>query len=359
MVLIAIHRGSDTRDGYADGWAECLVARGVDVRWLDLTAQDALHQVQGCDGVLWRRTRNPEDKMVYQILNVIELYLGIPVFPNYRSLWHHSDKLAQYYLLQAAGVPMPETWIFWDKERAREWALQTDYPKVFKLSTSGNSRGVVLVSCAEAACRLIDCMFGPGLSSEQIDQHATGGIPRNWTQLSTLIGRCKAAACYIVQQRPPDSGHLEQGYVYFQEFVPGNVYKTKISVIGARACGSVWFNRPNDFRSGMGKRDYDPLNIDLKCVQMAFDISERLGFHMMVYDFLLHHGEPVVLEITIQYPKPRHGYWKRNLEWISEPMSPQEAQVEAFLHSICSGNRKSGTIPEHARTRMACPNNTI
>ena len=120
--MIAIHRDTDHPDDYAEGWAECLVARGVDIRWVDLTARDALRQVQGCEGVMWHWSRSSKDMKIFRILNVIELYLGISVFPNHYSAWHRRDKLAQYSLFQAAGVPMPKTWIFWDKQRAREWA---------------------------------------------------------------------------------------------------------------------------------------------------------------------------------------------------------------------------------------------
>ena len=72
---------------------------------------------------------------------------------------------------------------------------------------------------------------------------------------------------------------------------------------------------------------------------MAFDISERLGFHDMGYDFLLHQGTPVILEMNFRN-KGTPGYWKRNLEWVSEPMLPQEAQVEVFLNEIGLGNGK-------------------
>lgn len=335
-MLIAIHRDTDHQDGYVDGWAECLAKREVDVRWVDLTAQNAVHQVQGCDGVMWHWGRTSEERPVYQILHVIEVCLGIPVVPNHGSLWHRHNKLSQYYLLEAAGVPMPKTWVFWSKQRAREWALQADYPKVFKLSVGERCRSVVRVSSAEGACRLIDRMFGPGIYSGQIEEHRAGRMPRNLQQLKALASRGKAAARYVALGQTPNSP-LELGYVYFQEFVPGNDYKTGIIVTGDRAFGFLHFNGPNDFRSNGEKYDYDPSHVNLKCVQMAFDISERLSFYFMGYDFLLRHGEPVVLEIHVSKNKIS-GYWKRNLEWVSEPTSPQEAQVEGFLHSVCSEN---------------------
>ena len=106
-MLIALHRDTEYAECVADGWAECLTAGDIGVRWVDLTAQDALQQVQGCDGVMWRLGHKFQDKlMAYRILNAIELYLGIPVFPDHLTSWHYDEKLSQYYMFQAAGVSM-------------------------------------------------------------------------------------------------------------------------------------------------------------------------------------------------------------------------------------------------------------
>jgi len=104
--------------------------------------------------------------------------------------------------------------------------------------------------------------------------------------------------------------------------------------------------------------DYDPSHIDKKCVQMAFDISERLGFHLMGYDFLLHHGNPVILEMNFRNGTTR-GHWKRNLEWVSEPMPPQEAQVKVFLNEIDSWNGKAMTTPDRPHADRKGPKTAL
>ena len=342
-LIIAIHRETGSPDKYAEGWAECLEARGIDVCWIDLTSQHALHQVQSCSGVMWHWRDSSRDLKIFRILNVIEGYLGIPVFPSYHSSWHRRDKLSQYYLFQTENVPMPRTWVFWSKEEAKDWAIQSDYPSVLKLSAGGFGTDVVLVSSCKEACRLIDHLFGRGIYNTQLDLRLTGGMPRNWAQLRALASRCKAATSYVGCGQPPIKRNLEQGYAYFQEFVPGNDYTTRIIVIGDRAVGFLSLNEPNDFRAHSIKFDFDPTKINPKCVRMAFDISERFGFHFMGYDFLLHNGEPVVLEMNFG-SRMGWGYWNHNLEWINNPISPEEAQVELFLSMIHSRNAKS-TMP--------------
>ena len=350
-MQIAIHRNSGYCNSFAEEWARCLAEREVDTRWVNLTAQNALQQLEGCDGVMWRWGRLP--RKAYQILNVVERFLKIPVFPSYETSWHYDEKLLQHYQLQAVGVPTPKTWVFWDQQKAKEWALQADYPKVFKLSSGNASRTVSLVSSIEEARQLIDRMFGEGIPTSGIDRPAKGVNPRDWKP-SELLRRSKSAARHIVpwrrqmlRKRPEV---VEHGYAYFQEFVPDNDYVTDIVVAGNRVFGYLDLNGskgPTDIRAKSGK-EFDPAKIDLRLVATAFEISDRLGFQFMFYEFMMRDGEPVVIELShandfsvAKCP----GHWNRNLEWVSGRVSAQEAQVETFLDQIA--NRRSPTGPLH------------
>ena len=71
------------------------------------------------------------------------------------------------------------------------------------------------------------------------------------------------------------------------KYLPNNTYDTRITIIGERAFGFIRENRYNDFRaSGSGKISYDKTAIDLKCVEIAFEISQKLKFQTMAYDFI-------------------------------------------------------------------------
>lgn len=348
-MKIAIHRDPGFPDAYTHAWAECLQARGVHTRWVDLRTREALQKIATCDGVMWHWGHEDRDQEINRVLNVIELQMGIPVFPNHRSSWHRRDKLSQYYLLQAAGAPMPKTWVFWDRQRAREWAQQTDYPKVFKLSPSHSGKDVLLAVSEKMSSRLIDRMFGPGIYPGQIERsfrRRDFGGNRRWR---ALVRRSEAALRYVARLRPPLPRPPERGYAYFQEFVPETDHKVGISVVGDRAIGYRAFNASGKFGSHVRGYDYDQSGIDVNCVRLAFDISSRLNFPMMAYDMLIHHSEPVVLELEFRnhWTSGMPGHWNRDLEWVGTAMTPQEAQVEAFLKDIRSGNERSAppTMP--------------
>ena len=75
---------------------------------------------------------------------------------------------------------------------------------------------------------------------------------------------------------------IQKNYVLFQRFLPDNEFDTRITVIGDRAFGFRRMTRKSDFRaSGSGIIDYDIGKIDLRCVDIAFRVSQQLGFQSM------------------------------------------------------------------------------
>jgi len=347
---IALHRDTNHNRIFADVWAEHLKARDVDIRWVDLTDRDPFSQVKGCDGVMWWSNASPEDKIkAYRIMHSIELYLGIPVFPDHHTSWHYDDKLSVHHMLEAADVPTPETWVFWDKDKAKEWALETDYPKDFKLSRGAEARNVTKVTGTNQACRLIDRMFSVGIYGNKLEE--PGVIPKNWVELGRMARRFDRGIRYILTGHPPVTRAtlrygLEKGYALFQEFIP-HEFETRVWVIGDKIWAGLKFPPPGDFQaSGPNAIGFetDPSKIDLRCVQMAIDICQRINFHSMAIDFILRDGEPVVTDIgcVIVVPggnKDRSpGCWDRNLNWIEGPTNRKEAEVEVFLERIRSAN---------------------
>lgn len=345
-MIIAIHPDKIASGSYSEKWAEFLKKCNINVKWVDLTATDWIEQVKGCDGVMWRMAHTPNDKnSAYRILYAIEYYLKIPVFPSYDTCWHFDEKLSQYYLMKAADIPMPAVWIFWNRQEALNWASKTTYPKVFKLSAGASSSNVRLVNSAKEAYRLINLMFSYGIypSIKLIKASDIPFITRGKQSLLDLLRRCRNGFRWVFLKRNPvpQDGwwRLEKDYVYFQEFVPGNEYDTRITVIGDRAFGFRRWNRPNDFRaSGSGNFDVDPAKIDRRCVKLAFDVSGKLNSQSMAYDIIFKDNELFIVEISYTYAdwavQKCPGHWKPDLTWVEGNMWPEEAHVEDFIKYI-------------------------
>ncbi|HVP21528.1 MAG TPA: hypothetical protein VMS73_06665 [Anaerolineaceae bacterium] len=351
-MIIGLHTDRVGQESYSEKWAEFLTERGVQVKQLNLFAPDALAQAQKCDGVMWRWAHLPQEKQSAQkILYTIEHILGIPVYPDSQTAWHYDEKTAQYYLLQALQTPMPQTWLFWARDQALAWAQTAPYPVVFKLSAGAGSSNVIKVESKTRAIYLIDRMFRRGIFPMTMNEYRQpSGSPRSLTQLVAMMRRMIDAFPYLWRAEypklPPVWWKPEYGYAYFQEFLPGNEFDTRISVIGNRAFAFRRLNRSGDFRaSGSGKLIYDPDQIDMRCVQIALDISTRGQFQSMAYDFLLKNEEPVITEISYAFAdwaiQLCPGYWNSELDWINKQIWPEEAQVEDFIDRVnnyCQGN---------------------
>jgi len=332
---------------HSDKWAEFLAECGATVRILNLLAPDALEQARQCDGVMWRWAHTAQDKQSSQrILYIIEHYLGIPVYPDSSTAWHYDEKVAQFYLFQALQIPAPRTWLFWNREEALTWARTAPYPVVFKLSVGASSANVIKVENEDSASALINRMFRRGvfpMTMNEFRMRIPPGLPHSPSQAKATVTRLLDALRYVWRAEYPALRPVwwkpEYGYAYFQEFLPHNEFDTRISVIGNRAFGFQRFNRHGDFRaSGSGRIEYDPAAIDLRCVETAFEVSERGGFQSMAYDFLYREGEPVICEISYAYVDwavhDCPGHWRVDLSWSDGQMWPEEAHVEDFLRRL-------------------------
>lgn len=327
-------------------WQSTLLGHGIRVKRIDLLGGDPLRQVEGCDGVMWHWFHYPHEIRLatLPILRVIEEHLRIPVFPDMATCWHYDDKIAQSYLLEALGIPCPKTWVLWRKAEAMAWCEQAVFPVVAKLSGGAGSMNVRLIrSLPEAQAYVERCFSGSGI----VIRPPLPRWPRrplSWMKRMCL--RALEAGPHVFGLRfpaMPDPTYWmpQKNYALFQEFLPGNEFDTRVTVIGNRAFAFRRINRPGDFRaSGSGNIDYDLGGIDGRCVQAAFDAARKLGSQSMAFDFLFRgeQKEPVVGEISYCYAdwavERCPGHWDSALQWHPGHMWPEEAHVEDFVRRI-------------------------
>lgn len=135
---------------------------------------------------------------------------------------------------------------------------------------------------------------------------------------------------------------IQKGYIYFQDFLPGNEFDTRITVIGDRAFGFLRKAGPKDFRTSGGDRIiYDKDKIDLRCVQIALRVAEKLKTQSLAFDFLLdQNNEPKICEITYCYQnKAVHncpGHWDSKLNWHKGHVWPEDAILIDLINEISS-----------------------
>jgi glutathione synthase/RimK-type ligase-like ATP-grasp enzyme len=349
--MIGIHDSAGT---FSDRWIEICERRAIPFARVNCLASDAMEQCAGKSAILWHWLfNNPTEQLIArQVIAALE-QKGTVVFPNSASCWHYDDKVGQKYLLEAVQSPLIPTWVFTDPVQARAWVAAAEWPKVFKLRRGAGSANVWLVRNRRHAESLCRRAFGRGFPAGAgvfSDVRTRVRKARNWQGLWQKIKRMPQSVgdIYSFRRRMP----REQGYVYFQEFEPGNEFDTRITVIGGRALGYIRRNRPGDFRaSGSGQPVYDRELIDRRCLEIAFDVSEKLGTQSLAFDFLFDRNrEPRISEVSYCYVDwmvhACGGYWDRTLRWHEGHIWPQDAVLEDVLTAVRDEEHRLKPLPQ-------------
>jgi glutathione synthase/RimK-type ligase-like ATP-grasp enzyme len=331
-MLVGIHKGHAGFPPFLEKYEKILDHNAIDHIRMDSDASDFWDLVRQLDLFIYRigHVDFYKDRGA-AILPVVENHYGIPTLPNYNTSWHYDDKIKQYYMLQAHGFPLTESWIFWDKKHAVEFASKAKYPLVFKLKGGAGSSSVILVKNESQALRLIHRMFGRGM--------LTGGIP-SWSTIRfsqfSLKKEIKRLVKPMYQRYKGEDPRLfwllHKNYVYFQKFYPGNEWDTRVTTIGDRVYGFRRFVRKNDFRaSGSDNWSLDRDKIDKDLLGIGLEISRKLGLQVMAYDFIYdEQKKPRLIEISYtygDYPEFHNGFWDRDLNWISGEFNTQYLEL--------------------------------
>jgi glutathione synthase/RimK-type ligase-like ATP-grasp enzyme len=264
---------------------------------------------------------------------------GIKVFPNFQTCWHFDDKVGQKYLLESIAAPMVKSHIFYSKKEALKWINNTSFPKVFKLRGGAGASNVRLVNNKAGAIKVIKKAFGKGFS-----QYNGWGSFSNKVRLYKMnkVTRLDLIKSFIRIFFSTNFARMhgrEKGYVYFQDYIPNNNFDIRIIAINGNFFGIKRMVRENDFRaSGSGTIIYSKDEIDIRCIKIAKDVSQKLNTQSIAFDFIFNEkNEPLIIEISYGFSYAAYdlceGFWDNDLNWHGDKFSPQEWMVEALIRT--------------------------
>ncbi|MGP5222231.1 ATP-grasp domain-containing protein [Psychrobacter celer] len=336
-MKIAIHHRAGS---FSERWIEYCQKNSISYKIVDAFDSDIIQQVAGCDAFLWHHhhAQYKDALTAKRIMFALE-HAGVNVFPNFNTGWHFDDKVAQKYLLEAIGAPTVPSYVFYDKKNAMEWAKKTSYPKVFKLKGGAGATNVKLVKNQAEALTLINQAFGKGFPQFDRFNHLKERFQKYKSGQSSLLSVAKGAGRLVVPTEFSQQQSPEKGYAYFQDFIPHNDFDIRVIVIDGKAFAIKRLVREDDFRaSGSGSIVYGKSEIDLRCVKIAFDISDKLDSQCLAYDFIFDKdNEPLIVEISYGFSIDAYdkctGYWDRYLNWIEREFNPQEWIIDLIKYN--------------------------
>jgi glutathione synthase/RimK-type ligase-like ATP-grasp enzyme len=328
-----------TTQSFSNRWIERLRELGHEPVVLDASKDEFFEQVKACDGFMWVFYQSVALRHFgRRVVAALEHGMGMPVYPAWNTVWTFDDKIAQYYLLRAAGLPTPKNWIFYFRHHAMEFCRTARYPMVIKLAAGVMSNNVRLVHNFDEAEYWINRLFGAGLISlEKPTLNGVNGALKRGRDAMRLLAKGLTPG-------PLPFAELQRGYLLLQEFLPGNEFDTRVSVIGNRAFAFRRHNRPDDFRaSGSGRIDWDVPKIDLEMVRLAIRARRKLGSQSLAIDGLYRNGEPTIIETSYVYDtwavEACPGHWEvdeadvdaTDLQWVEGHVKPEDVILDDFL----------------------------
>lgn len=226
-----------------------------------------------------------------------------------------------------------------------DWINKASFPKVFKLKGGAGSVNVKLVKTKKKARKLAGKAFRNGFLpinrfSRLKNRFWVLKRDKSFAAVKKVIGGF--GRLFIpteIERFAPN----QKGYIYFQDFIPGNKYDTRLMVIGDRCFGVRRHCRKGDFRaSGSGLFEYDPKLIDKECVVKAFETAKKLKIQSVALDFIMLNKEPKILELSYCFPMGPAvdncpGYWDNHLNWHDKKINPQYFMIEDFIEELGKG----------------------
>jgi len=334
-MKIAIH---NKENGFSKRWVKYCEDSNINFKIVNCFDNDIIRQVEDCDIVMWHFSHIAlKDSLAAKSILFSLEHAGIKVFPDFKTAWHFDDKVAQKYLLEAINAPLVKSYVFYEKEKAEIWVNETKFPKVFKLKGGAGSQNVKLIDSKTETKKIINKAFGKGFKNFDGWNHFKENIRKYKTKLISFKTLIRAFVRAMVGQSKTNSKNRERGYLYFQDFIPNNNSDTRIIIVGKRAFGIKRMTRKGDFRaSGSGEILYDKEEIDIRCINIAFDVAKKLETQNLAFDFVFDkNNKPLIIEISYGYSVKAYdkcpGYWDDRLKWHEGEFNPQSWMIEDLL----------------------------
>ena len=334
--MIAIH---ERKGSFSDKWIEYCKKNDIRFKLVDCYDSEIIKNIADCKILLWHWSHEDYKAAIFarQLIHSLELK-KIKVFPNLNTCIHFDDKIAQKYLFENFELPIPQTWVFYEKEKALDWLKTAKFPIVFKLKGGAGSENVKLIRKLPQAKHLVQRSFKRGFPMRSGWNQLLEYIwrfKRDFT-FEALLGVLKGLVRYFYRYEQEKLSQTQKGYVLFQQFFPDCDCDIRVIIIGNKAFGLKRQVRKGDFRaSGSGYIDYSMLQIPSECIKLAFEAAGKLKLQSAAFDFIQYNSKWFIVEVSYAFNHPTYykceGLWDQSLSYEKAAVIPEELIIKYML----------------------------
>lgn len=321
-------------------WISFCKENDINYEIINCFENDVLDKLKEFDILLWHFSNYSLQEMMYArtILNCASI-LGLKVFPDRNTTWHFDDKISETYLLKTINAPMPGSYMFYTFDSACEFLCEeAKYPIIAKLRSGSGSNNVTILKSSDQAVAYTKKMFNKGLKASPNILFKTSSNLKSSKDWKVIKARIKRIPDFMESLKKTKVFPRERGYAYFQDFIPNNGFDLKVVVVGDKLSFLSRNIRKGDFRaSGGGSIEYNKDLITDEIRKISFDVSQKLGFQCMGYDFVIDNNtlKPQIIEISYGFSHKAQmelgGYWDSAGKWYDEPLN---APIEVIKNLI-------------------------
>ncbi|MCP4219534.1 MAG: hypothetical protein GY765_33170 [bacterium] len=325
-ICILKNESQDDHNYWLDACKDC--KEEIDTKVIDITRQDWLEQINAGNFDLFL-ARSPDKVTFFKTLYDERLYilhhvLGKQIYPSFEETLVYENKKFLSYWLKANEVSHPETWVFYHKEEAQEFAANCVLPIVGKTSIGAAGSGVRIIKDRGDLLSYIDQAF------------SETGIARRWgvnvrkgdfkkrllNRLKDIPGLFK----YLRKKRRSANIDPHRWFVIFQKFIPVD-FEWRAVRVGESFFAHKKLGEQGGLISGTSRVGWD--GPDDKLLDFVKMVTDKRGFLSQAVDiFVSPEGEFLVNELQCffgsksKYQMMLDGkpgrYVRKDAEWVFE-----------------------------------------
>jgi glutathione synthase/RimK-type ligase-like ATP-grasp enzyme len=256
----------------------------IDFNVVNLTSVDWYEQICKSESDIFL-LKPPGETFKFKLLYDERLYVICEVmnkftFPTYKEVLIYENKIMLSAFLKGAQIPMPETWVFYNKANAIEFAQSANLPIVAKTGIGASGTGVKIVKTRKELHKYIRSAFEKGIKRRLGPNRVTGNM-KSWSKKALAS---PTLLVYKIKKYWEIYNDAQKGFVLLQEYT-SHEFEWRVVKIG-----ESWFGhqKVKDGEKASGTKGIDYIAPPLDLLNFCRNICEKHNFTSMALDIFEH-----------------------------------------------------------------------